>query len=170
MNVMNAQLLDSSAFQHKMSTHVIADYVDSTISTGQNPVRALHHCSKWLTELQDRLKELSSLPKGWDGYAGRSVSFPCVYFTAQLIEQIFCPGVPAPDLVPGGDGTLQIEWHRNQYDVEIDVLAPYHVVASRFDHLSQRAEEIILEAEFSKLAEWVADLQRNREQAVPLEA
>jgi hypothetical protein len=92
------------------------------------------------------------------------VSFTCAQFAANLLERIFDSDLPAPSLVPGSDGTIQIEWHRNQYDVEIDILAPRKVIASRFDHISGIAEEIELDSDFTDLAAWLADLKAKRAQ------
>ncbi|MCP4071982.1 MAG: hypothetical protein GY742_09625, partial [Hyphomicrobiales bacterium] len=66
------------------------------------------------------------------------------------------------NLVPGSDGSLQIEWHLNQYDIEIDVLEPYDIVATRFDHVTDRDEELELQSDFSALANWITDLAADR--------
>ena len=80
-------------------------------------------------------------------------------FAANLIERLFVDDVPPPQLVPGTDGTLQMEWHRNGFDVEIDVLAPYEVVAVRRDLRTGRVDEENLEADYSVLGGWIADLK-----------
>jgi hypothetical protein len=65
-------------------------------------------------------------------------------------------------LVPGSDGTLQIEWHRNQYDIEIDVLDVHDVVATRLDRLTGEEEVIELQTDFAPIAKWVEELAGNR--------
>ena len=122
-------------------------------------VRVAQPRSQWAADLKDRFDELTSLARGWDGYAGRPVSFHCAQFAANLIERLFVGGVPAPQLVPGGDGTLQIEWHRNQYDVEIDVLDTYDVLAVRRNITTGEVEEIELQMDFSPLSEWIDALK-----------
>lgn len=124
----------------------------------------------WLSDLKRRFDQLTELPRGWDGYAGRPVSFTCAQFTARLLERLFQEGVPAPSLVPGNDGTVQFEWHRNQYDVEVDVLGTYDVVAVRRDLLTGAVEELELKADFTPLSEWIADLGRPRAGAVSVRA
>ena len=114
--------------------------------------------SPWSKELLNRFNELVSLPQGWDGYAGRPVSFDCVHFAAGLIETLCVDGVPAPQLVPGADGTLQFEWHVNDIDLEVDVLEPYNVVATLSDHRTGEEREIELQADFTELAAWVGRL------------
>ncbi|EEE35357.1 hypothetical protein RKLH11_4033 [Rhodobacteraceae bacterium KLH11] len=57
---------------------------------------------------------------------------------------------------------MQLEWHLNGYDIEIDVLAPFNVVASRYDHLSDAEDEIEVQSDFSELANWMIALGENR--------
>jgi len=123
--------------------------------------------SIWFQTLQDRFDELTSLPSGWDGYNGEPVSFSCAQFAANLIERLSVnsvekPHIPAPQLVPGSDGTLQLEWHLNNFDLEVDVLAPYDVIATRFDHMTNHEEEIEVQADFTELADWVDALGHDR--------
>lgn len=115
----------------------------------------------WINSLRARLNELTSLPFGWDGYYGRPVSFDNVTFAANLIEQLYTNDIPHPQLVPGSDGTLQIEWHFNQVDIEIDILKPYKVFAMLSNHRTGHEEEIPLQTDFSILAEWLTELKTN---------
>ena len=123
--------------------------------------RVAQPTSDWFVELQDRFDELTALEKGWDGYTGLPVSFNCALFAANLIERLFVANVPKPSLVPGSDGTIQIEWHRNQFDIEIHVLGPNELIASRYDHRTGHSLELELENDFSELGEWIVDLQRD---------
>lgn len=125
--------------------------------------------SRWVQELEERLNELTSLPRGWDGHIGSPVAFTCAQFAAQLIENLCVEDVPAPKLVPGSDGTLQLEWHMNQFDLEIDVLAPYNIIASRFDHLTGNDIEIEVQTDFTELANWVLNLGADRSEPQRLE-
>ena len=65
-------------------------------------------------------------------------------------------------MVPGSDGTLQIEWHINQFDLEIDVLAPYSVAATRYDCISGNVDEVELDTDFTILSEWISELGQVR--------
>ena len=113
-------------------------------------------------ELESRLGELTRLPAGWDGYQGKPVSFGNAEFAANLIESICFDNIPAPQLVPGSDGTLQLEWHMNGYDIEIDVLAPFEIVATRHDRVAGEEDEIEVQSDFTELAEWVKALGEAR--------
>ena len=156
---MNALRQFSSAFQTEVPNLVLSESKTSSLSTRSTLVRVVHPRSRWVTELRDRFDELTSLPRGWDGYAGRPVSFTCAQFAANLIERLYVEGVPAPQLVPGSDGTVQIEWHRNQFDVEIDVLGTYEVVAIRRNLRTDVVEELELQTDFTPLGDWIAELE-----------
>lgn len=153
----------STVFQNEIPNLVQSETVVSSLNPIRAYVRVTQPSSDWYLNLKNRFDELTSLPKGWDGYVGGPVSFNCAQFAANLIEQLCVAGVPAPQLVPGADGTLQIEWHLNQFDIEIDVLGPYNVVATRVDHVSGQEEELGLdEPDFTELAEWIVELGQDR--------
>ena len=157
---MNALRHQSFAFQDEVPNFVPSESRTSSLTLRGARVRVTHPGSRWFAELKDRFDELTALPRGWDGYAGRPVSCDCALFAANLIERLFVDGVPAPQLVPGGDGTLQLEWHRNQFDVEIDVLGPNDVLAVRRDLRTGAVQELELQADFTPLSEWIADLEQ----------
>lgn len=159
---MNNHTQLSAVFQDEIPNLIRSDSLASLRTFSRSRVRVPQHNSSWIIQLGNRLNELTSLPRGWDGYAGLPVSFDCAQFAANLIERLCIDGVSAPQLVPGADGTIQIEWHVNQFDIEIDILAPYNVTATRFDHISEQEEDIELQADFSALAEWVSELGQNR--------
>lgn len=119
--------------------------------------------SSWMQVLETRLNELTALPRGWNGYRSLPVSFSCAGFAASLLERICTDGLPPPSIVPGTDGTLQIEWHRNGYDVEIDVLGPNHVIATRCKVDDDGEETLALENDFTPLVAWMRDLIRTEE-------
>lgn len=154
---------DSTAFQHYAASAPGAksEVVAFPRSAGRVALQR-HSAAEWSTALGERFNALTALPAGWDGYEGRPVSFTCARFAAQLLARLFDPEIPPPSLVPGSDGTLQIEWHINQYDVEIDISAPFRVAASRFDCINDTIEEVELETDFSILAQWLSELKTPR--------
>jgi hypothetical protein len=136
----------------------------SSIFPPQTRVRVGVPRSKWIIDLKDRFDEITSLPRGWDGYDGRPVTFNTAQFAANLIERLFIAGVPTPNVVPGTDGTVQIEWHRNQYDIELDVLGPYEIVAFRRDQRTGDEQELELQTDFTALVGWIDGLSAEQQQ------
>lgn len=159
---MNVAVLKSSVYQDEVANYHSENGNASSLSLPTVRARVSNPNSWWIHELRERFNELTSLPRGWDGYNGKPVSFSCAQFAANLIERLCVENVPAPQLVPGADGTLQLEWHLNGFDVEVDVLAPYSVIASRFDHETELDDEIEIQTDFSELVNWIEALGEER--------
>ena len=115
--------------------------------------------SEWAKSAKIRLDSLVSLKPGWDGYQGIPVSFNLAYLALLVIDRLYQEGVPKPDIIPGSDGTLQIEWHVNGYDVEVDVLAANNIVASRFSRGRGVDEQVELKADLSCVWQWISELR-----------
>ena len=160
---MNARAQGNSAFKSEVTNFVPGDSLTSSIFLSSGRVRVSQPRSKWVASLEERFNALTELPMGWDGYSGRAVSFTCAQFAANLIERLYTPEISAPQLVPGGDGTVQVEWHCNQYDLEIVVFGPYEVSATRNDLQTGETQELDLQTDFSELGKWIADLARPRD-------
>lgn len=150
----------NSVFQREQPKRGSAEVVH--LGAFNNYVRVDWYRSHWVKQLESRLNQLTSLPVGWDGYQGKPVSFVCAAYAANLLERVCHNGVPPPSLVPGSDGTLQIEWHINNYDIEIEIIAPNEVLAYRFDMNTELEEEVELDNDFTLIAEWVSDLAAER--------
>src|SRR5688572_22784827 len=77
----------------------------------------------WRSIIMERLQHLVNLETGWDGYQGEAVSFENANFALKVLEVVCSNGSPAPQIVPGTAGDLQIEWHNRVADVELHVMA-----------------------------------------------
>ena len=109
-----------------------------------------------------RLDELCQLPTGWDGYNSPPVLFSNAHFATSMIVSACLPGVPVPQIVPGVNGDLQVEWHTATSDIELHVRAPNDVQAWRLTpSTSSDGEEIHLTADFKIVAGWLEELLGN---------
>lgn len=102
--------------------------------------------SSKLTEVDEKLGSLCALQENWDGYGGRTIAFENAQFARLLMKWFFDAGIEdVPFIIPGTDGTLQLEWHYEDYSLEIDVEKPYksHVLIARPN--SKEYEEFIME-------------------------
>jgi hypothetical protein len=111
----------------------------------------------WRDGVTARFNELVRLPSGWDGYNGLPVSFVNANFTLRMLEAVCDAKAPGPQVVPGKDGDLQIEWHTISADVEIHVLAPNQVVAWR-QQVGRDDEELRLSNDFTVVTRWISEL------------
>ena len=110
----------------------------------------------WRPSVIKRLEELLRLENGWDGYNGIPISLENAIFALRMLEAVCTPETPAPQIIPGADGDLQIEWHTLQGDLELHVQAPNKVEAW-FCRTGQdsEGEERPLTFVFYTVAEWV---------------
>ncbi len=113
----------------------------------------------WTKSVIDRLDELCSLPAGWDGYGAPPVAFSNASFALSMLAQA-CPlDAPAPQIVPGLRGDLQVEWHTESADIELHVRGPNNVHAWLLNEAtSENGEELDLTTDFAAVASWLADL------------
>jgi hypothetical protein len=73
----------------------------------------------WVEPTISAFMTVQSLPENWDLYGGKRVDSGMVAQSLSILGQIMDSASPAPSVVPLGDGGLQLEWHRNQQDLEI---------------------------------------------------
>ena len=113
----------------------------------------------WQLAVQARLQELIRLENGWDGYEGQPVGFGNAVFAVRVLESICLGDTPAPSIVPGSTGDLQLEWHLPSGEIELHVRAPNDVHAWRCLTGAHPLEEtLVLSTDFSVVARWLRDL------------
>lgn len=117
----------------------------------------------WDADITKKLQDFIKLEEGWDGYRAIPVSFTNAVFALRMLEKIWVPGAPAPAIVPGVQGDLQIEWHTAKGDIELHVLAPnvVHAWHAKVEDENPDGEERKLTTDFSIVADWVRDVSEN---------
>lgn len=73
----------------------------------------------WLQPVTNRLEELLALPFNWDHHGAQSIDERHAISAITFLGKVMSPGTPAPAIVPVGNGTIQLEWHRAGLDVEL---------------------------------------------------
>jgi hypothetical protein len=97
----------NSAFRVVVTESVVpAALVENTLPT-------------WVGPTISAFMGVQSLPENWDSYGGKRVDSHVVAQSLSILGLIMDSASPAPSVVPLGDGGLQLEWHRNQQDLEI---------------------------------------------------
>ncbi len=74
-----------------------------------------------MSTLIDRLHHLGSLAPNWDSYDAVPVQGTAAVEAMRLLAQILTFDVPTPTLVPTSSGGLQLEWHQDEAELELDV-------------------------------------------------
>ena len=123
---------------------------------------------KWRDPVIKRLNELVALQLGWDGYEGVPVTFENAYFAMQVLDACCRGDAPTPQIVPGSNGDLQIEWHLEKGDIELHILAPNDVHAWHADeNIGFEGEEVLLTNDFTIVMRWIKNLTEPPRATVP---
>lgn len=145
------------------SRSYLSEYLrDLTTIAGSRPPVATTRTSAWEDAVNNRLQDLIRLDEGWDGYGGFPVSFVNASFAVEMLRSICRPWMTPPQVVPGSDGDLQIEWHTRAGDIELWVRAPNCVHAYFSDSRNGQEKEVELSTDFSEVAGWLNSIAEPR--------
>ena len=75
----------------------------------------------WLETTNEALRALLGLPANWDSYGAAPIHVESVMASIDLLRAIMRDDAPAPAVVPTSQGFVQLEWHRDGLDLEIEV-------------------------------------------------
>lgn len=78
----------------------------------------------WLPPTVEKLAQLLALGANWDSYGARPIDPQLPLAALRLLAGVMRNSSPPPDVVPTSRGTIQLEWHRDGVDLEIDVQLP----------------------------------------------
>jgi hypothetical protein len=114
----------------------------------------------WHDAVIKRLNELVALQQGWDGYDGAPVTFENAYFAMEVLNACCRGDDPTPQIVPGTNGDLQIEWHLDKGDIELHILSPNDVHAWHVNENTETdGEELSLATDFTAVVRWIKILR-----------
>ena len=121
------------------------------------------HEPAWFYHALHGFQQLLQLPPGWDSYEAKLIEDDVIVRAAEVLVALPLPvDAPAPCIVPGSSGSVQLEWHEAGADIEIHVSAGGHVSAYLSDHRTGQEvdfEMLDLEA-YANLGEVLAGLAR----------
>lgn len=119
--------------------------------------RVVQECQHtWWQTVVQQLNELGELERGWDGYRAGPVRFDTANFALRLLEAACREDTPAPQIVPGADGDLQLEWHLATGDIELHVRGPLQV--SAWASIDGQEEVAELTNDFALPAQWLSKI------------
>ncbi len=145
----------TSAFSFMPASQAQAVAIPLTSITARRVQEPRHD---WREALSQQLDTLCSLPIGWDGYMAPPVSYSNAYFAERLLASACPVNAPPPQIVPGPNGDLQIEWHNETSDIELHIRAPYNVDAWRMSpQTGEIGEQVHLKSDFILIANWLKE-------------
>jgi len=113
----------SSPTLEEPSAAPVRSVVTFPLSHGRLVLGLQGDSAPWVEPTLRTLGSLLVLPAGWDSYGGRATDPSCVLAAWRLLAAVMRDDIPAPNVVPTVRGGVQLEWHRNGVDLEIEVVA-----------------------------------------------
>lgn len=98
---------------------------------------------EWFDPLMRGLADLLTLPANWDTYGAAPIELKVVNQASQLMKGILDADDPPPWVVPMSNGGIQLEWHENGADLEIEI-EPKGIAHGYWFH-EETEEEVSLE-------------------------
>lgn len=74
----------------------------------------------WLEATVSALISFLDLPPDWDSYGAKPVNPDIVPAVLELMDLAMRDETPPPTVIPTNRGGVQLEWHRNGVDLEIE--------------------------------------------------
>lgn len=70
----------------------------------------------------EQLLKLSNLPSDWDSYGAMPIDETCLFKVVEILKILFKFDIPCPWIVPINNCMIQLEWHSDKGDLEIEFL------------------------------------------------
>ena len=74
----------------------------------------------WQRPTVESLQDLLQLPRNWDGYGASQIQEQIAQKALMVLVEVMENNAPAPSVVPLSDGGIQVEWHRQGRNLEIE--------------------------------------------------
>jgi hypothetical protein len=113
----------------------------------------------WSYDLLTGISKLGELEEGWDSYGARPVDPNCAVAAVGLVFSLLGPSTPKPYIVPTNRGGLQLEWHRNGIDLEIEIQSPSRLQVTFQDERTEEEIELTLTGNLRPLVHLVDRLK-----------
>jgi hypothetical protein len=114
----------------------------------------------WVSPVMRRILQLAALKKNWDGRGSARVSPDALIFVVTLLAQSMPPDGPAPDMVPLGNGGIQLIWTTPRAELEVEVTRPNDVYVYHHDRVSGLEREVRATTQFNELSSMLWELLR----------
>ena len=115
-----------------------------------------------IEDYEGALASLAHLQDGWDSYGASAIDRRQLAAAARILATLLQPGTPRASLVPTSRGGVQIEWHAEGIDLEIETLPGFRFAAYFYDDLNEQEWERELASDWTPLAIAVTELTRRR--------
>ena len=115
----------------------------------------------WLTPTIEKLNELRRLTASNWSAGAKPIDISAINSMLELLTKILDYDTPPPSVVPTWDGGVQVEWHRNGIDLEIEVSADRAPEYYFFDHQSNEEVEGEARENLDRLYQYAKKLRQH---------
>ena len=112
----------------------------------------------WLMPVIERVISFGALPANWDSYRARPVDPFCAAAAISFILDYISKWMPPPSAVPTNRGGVQLEWHCNGLDIEIEFASPSRLHFAFEDRRTGETEERTLYGDLRPLTRFLQRL------------
>lgn len=84
------------------------------------PAAYAPHAPTWMVSILPKLNLLLRLPPNWNSYGSAPVSRHAIHRVFHFLLHGLPSTTPAPSIVPTPSGCVQLEWHQDHIDIEIE--------------------------------------------------
>lgn len=106
----------------------------------------------WLSYVEKRLNELLLLSDNWDRQGGNAIRYDVACFAVVFMNDVLNTNTSAPQIVPLASGGIQLEWHKNGIDLEVEIAAPNEIYVVFQDTLLPKDDfDDALKSDYSSL-------------------
>jgi len=113
---------------------------------------------QWLPPTVETMNELLGLQPNWDSYGARCVEKHAVETALEILGMVMKPSTSPPTVVPTVEGGIQIEWHQNNIDLEVEVKPEGQVLMFRQGGSQPEVSDVDVSLEFRGLADVIDNL------------
>lgn len=108
------------------------------------------------------INSLLTLEEDWDSYGASPVKLEFASTAIDLLQSVMHPNTPPPAIVPTAIGGIQIEWHTNGMDLEIEVESTSRINVWFDDSRSDVTWEAEFTSDLQRLTSAIAMLSREK--------
>jgi hypothetical protein len=113
---------------------------------------------KWVPSVLSGVANLLTLPENWDGEGAAIIDRRVIKRALSAIEQLLPHHAPPPSIVPTSNAGLQIEWHLNSCDLEVEFVPNGTTDFYFFDSATGEEKEGLLTSTFTPLTKYLRRL------------
>lgn len=114
---------------------------DVTLSSSKIRIELFGEETDWLYSTLQAMQQISVLPANWDSYGSQRIQDAAIVGAMQLLAVTLNPNGVAPMVVPTSVGGLQLEWHQDGFDIEVEFSPTGAASAYLYDYQKDDAWE-----------------------------